>query len=86
MKRIYSLLVLLFLLASTYTISAGATENLITNGGFENGKTGWLGTGGKDSNGTPYIAVSDVVKHSGNASIKVSDIANKQPYIYQDVV
>ncbi len=85
MKRLYVILLVFILVFSMGSISALAEVNLIKNGGFENGKTNWIGTGGSASNQVPYISVSSDIKHSGSQSVKISDNASKQPYIYQDI-
>jgi len=56
--------------------------NLLTNGSFENGTTGWTTSGGTFTTGTGYVACGG--KNGFNTSLSSSS-GNKPSYVYQDV-
>ena len=62
-------------------VFSAAAENLVRNGGFEEGTTGWTWNEGDKANAT-CEAVSDVV-HSGNGAIRITNRSKYEPNVYK---
>ena len=77
MKRHHILTILTAIIAvSLFCGAAAATTNLITNGDFSNGMSGWSGSGASVSNGVCTLEFSLETYDSGSAYIQTQSAVN----------